>query len=484
LELPEAQAPLSASSAYAEAVAEVHLLRRNSAWEPAARLAEEVQARLDQEESSISQQQHRARLVFFGALSVLMGLCSMLLWHTQYYQRRLTKTEVALTLAATAQEQLHEVSQHTRIGLVIINVNGEVYQVNQAFLSMADTDEVALKRHGLAMCFTNALDQRTIWAQLLHTQQPGLVTEVRMKRGEDDYFWALVRYERKLFPGQPGHLLLVMVEDISMQRAHEDGLREARDRAEEMAQAKNTFLANITHELCTPIAGILGVASLMTDEVENGEHQEYLHLIRESGERLLATVNSILQLAQLESNSVHLSLDQVDLVDFLRHVLRYSAPPKRKGIELVRSWTDEPVRVNVDRVFLQRIVQNLISNAYKYTKAGTITIGVTSEKGMALLWVEDTGMGIDEDHQQTIFRAFTQASTGHSRSHEGIGLGLTITRLQVEHMDGTIRVRSKKGEGSRFEVRLPQVGVQRLGGTQEGNQDRSGEPLTTGRVGR
>ncbi|MEM1096251.1 MAG: HAMP domain-containing sensor histidine kinase [Bacteroidota bacterium] len=484
LELPDTPATLPASSAYAEAVAEVYRLRQANAWESAARLAGEVHARLDQPEEAIRQRQQRARVVFFGGLSVLLGLCGMLIWHARHYQRRLTKTEHTLAQAATAQEQLHEVTQHTRIGLVIINVNGEVYQVNEAFLSMADTDEGALKRHGLAECFANPLDQRTIWAQLLHTQQPWLVTEVRMKRGEDDYFWALVRYERKLFPGQPAHMLLVMVEDISMQRAHEDGLREAKDRAEEMAQAKNTFLANITHELCTPIAGILGVASLMTDEVENKEHQEYLHLIRESGERLLATVNSILQLAQLESNSVHLSLDQVDLVDFLRHVLRYSTPPKRKGIELVCSWADEPIRVNVDRVFLQRIVQNLISNAYKYTTAGTITIGVTRERGMALLWVEDTGPGIEEEHQQTIFRAFSQASTGHSRSHEGIGLGLTITRLQVEHMDGTIRVHSKKGEGSRFEVRLPQVGVQRLGGTQEVSNDGPGEPMTQGGVGR
>ncbi|MEM6646622.1 MAG: HAMP domain-containing sensor histidine kinase [Bacteroidota bacterium] len=484
LELSATPAPLPPSSTYAEAVAEVHRLQRAGTWEAAARLASEVHARLDIEETAIRQQGQRAASGFLGALSVLMGVCGLLLWHTRYVQRRLAKTEQALAQAATAQDQLHEVTQHTRIGLVIINVNGEVYQVNEAFLSMADTDERTLKRHGLASCFTNALDQRTIWAQLLHTEQPWLVTEVRMKRGEDDYFWALVRYERKLFPGQPGHLLLAMVEDISMQRAHEDGLREARDRAEEMAQAKNTFLANITHELCTPIAGILGVAGLMTDELEDAEHQEYLHLIRESGERLLATVNSILQLAQLESNSVHLSLDQIDLAEYLRHVLRYSTPPTQKNIDLVCSWPDEPIRVNVDRVFLQRIVQNLISNAFKYTKAGTVRVGVASEQGMAVLWVEDTGMGIDEEHQQTIFSAFTQASGGHSRSHEGIGLGLTITRLQVEHMDGTIRVRSKKGEGSRFEVRLPQIGVQRLAGTTPSINDRRREPLTEGGVGR
>lgn len=483
LEQPAAALALSGSSAYAEAVAEVHRLRQSSSWESAARLAAEVHARLDHAEANIGQQQRRAMLGFLGTFAMLMGLCGMLIWQNRDSQRSLSDTRKALAQAATAREQLHELTQNTRIGLVVINVNGEVYQVNEAFLAMADTDEATLKQRGLADSFTNPLDQRTIWAQLLHTEQPWLITEVRMKRGQDDYFWALIRYDRKLFPGQPGHLLLAMVEDISMQRAHEDGLREAKDRAEEMAQAKNTFLANITHELCTPIAGILGVASLMTDEVENDEHQEYLHLIRESGERLLATVNSILQLAQLESNSVHLSIDQVDLVDFLRHVLRFTTPPKRKDIELVCSWTEEPVRVNVDRVFLQRIVQNLISNAFKYTKAGTVTIGVASERGMALLWVEDTGIGIDEELQQTIFKAFTQASGGHSRSHEGLGLGLTITRLQVEHMGGTIQVHSKKGTGSRFEVRLPQVGVQRLGGAQPTNTDGHREPLTRGVVG-
>ncbi|GAB5518269.1 MAG: hypothetical protein RhofKO_05200 [Rhodothermales bacterium] len=438
-------------------------LQQQGAWEQAARLIGEAQERVNRTLQASQQQQRRAVFNLLAALCVLLSLSGLLIIQGRRTGQRLVRAKRAHDQAQTATQQLDDLTEYTRIGLVVINVNGEVYQVNQAFQSITGKTAQALKADGFASCFIDSLSQRTAWAQLYHTGQRSMSTEVTMHRAGADPFWASVRYIRKAYQGMSGDLMLVLVEDIDVQRAHKQGLIAAKQRAEEMAQAKNSFLANMTHELCTPIAGILGAAGLMTDEVEDEEHQEYLHLIRESGERLLATVNAVLQLAQLESKSVRLSLDQVDIADYLRNVMRLFPSPSHKDIDVIYDWPEDPIRVNVDRVFLQRIIQNLVSNAFKYTERGTVTIGVTNQRGYAVLWVEDTGIGIESDQQQSIFQAFTQASHGHSRLHEGVGLGLTITRMQVEYMGGTIHVQSTKGKGSRFEVRLPQVGVQRLG---------------------
>jgi signal transduction histidine kinase len=133
--------------------------------------------------------------------------------------------------------------------------------------------------------------------------------------------------------------------------------------------------------------------------------------------------------------------------------MRYQADAR--GLTLTTDWPETPVRVRADEAALQRICDNLLSNAVKFTSEGGIHVSVTPQGETVALVIEDTGIGMEEAFQEEMFEAFTQASTGNARTHEGSGLGLTITKELVERMDGDIAIQSAPGEGTTVTVTLP-----------------------------
>lgn len=234
--------------------------------------------------------------------------------------------------------------------------------------------------------------------------------------------------------------------------------REARKRAEELLEAKTSFLNNVSHELRTPLASILGFAELLVEEGE-GVQQEFAGHITSSGERLQTTLDSILSLAQLNSQEAELNLQPVDVTEAVREtakLLRPAAEEKSLTFEVVGPKEGD-VHASLDEAALHRILDNLMGNAIKFTDEGRVVVTVEPDAHEARIRVEDTGIGIREDFQERLFEDFQQESTGLGRDHEGAGLGLAITRRLIELMDGTIEVESTKGEGSVFTVRFPRV---------------------------
>ena len=254
-----------------------------------------------------------------------------------------------------------------------------------------------------------------------------------------------------------GQQVLSLARDVSARRDYERGLIEAREQAEEAARAKSAFLASMSHEIRTPLTAVIGFAELLHHEVDR-EHHDLVRAIMTGGKRLLATLNSVLDVASLDARRHTLRPSPVDLAAEVAEAVDLLRPlALERGLALDVALPPEPVPALLDAGALDRIVTNLVGNAIKFTPQGAVTVGVERRGGSAVVWVEDTGVGIPEAFLPDLFTEFRQQSEGFGRSHEGTGLGLAITKRLVELMGGEIHVWSREGEGTRFEVTLPVV---------------------------
>ena len=236
--------------------------------------------------------------------------------------------------------------------------------------------------------------------------------------------------------------------------------RRARQRAEELLRLKSSLLDTMSHELRTPLTSVLGFAEVLADEIE-GEHAEFASHIHAGASRLLDTLNSVLDLAQLEGRGLSLQQDRTDAGAELAETAGLLRPlAEQKGLALTVRVPEEGVPVVLDRHALQRVLTNLVGNAIKFTPAGRVAVGLAAGAERVRFEVEDTGVGISEAFLPHLFEPFRQASEGLARSHEGSGLGLSITKQLVELMGGTIAVESEVGAGTRFTVEVPRWGVE------------------------
>ena len=249
-------------------------------------------------------------------------------------------------------------------------------------------------------------------------------------------------------------------QDVTARKQAEADLVAARERAEEMARLKTAFLANMSHEIRTPLTGILGYAELLADEVD-GDQRDFVTAISQSGVRLLDTLNSVLDLARLESDGVRPDLRRVDVAREVREAVRVLGPLAAKRGLALDVDAPGPAHAALDAACLGRIVTNLVGNALKFTETGGVRVTVTSEQPQGAgvrVRVADTGIGISDAFLPHLFDEFRQETDGPARSHEGSGLGLSITQRLTELMGGRIEVESQRPGGSAFTVSFAALG--------------------------
>jgi len=244
--------------------------------------------------------------------------------------------------------------------------------------------------------------------------------------------------------------------DTTARVNYEQQLAQAKEEAERVSDLKTAILRNMSHEIRTPLTSIIGFAEIIEEESE-GEQTEHASIIRQGASRLLETLDSVLMLAKLHGGTVELSPERVDLVELVEETRQLMAPRLEEQAVVLRTHHPDTLEVDVEggASLVQRVLVNLVSNATKYTEEGEIVLRLRAEEERACLQVADTGPGISDDYLPHLFDAFTQESSGLTRQHEGIGLGLAITQRLVALMNGEISVESEKGSGSTFTVRLP-----------------------------
>ena len=251
--------------------------------------------------------------------------------------------------------------------------------------------------------------------------------------------------------------VLSLARDVGARRAYEAELLQARREAEEMVRLKSAFLASMSHEIRTPLTAVIGFAEILHDEV-GPEQKDLAEIIEQGGRRLLRTLNSVLDLARLDSGAEDLTPRPMDLVEHIREsVLLVRSLAEQKGLNLTFSSPVESLPAMADAGALDRIVTNLVGNAVKFTESGEIRVALDTSGEDAILTISDSGIGIDKAFLPDLFSEFRQESEGHGRSHEGTGLGLAITDRLVTMMNGTIQVESEKGVGTTFTICLPRV---------------------------
>jgi PAS domain S-box-containing protein len=235
-------------------------------------------------------------------------------------------------------------------------------------------------------------------------------------------------------------------------------LAEARDRAQNASQAKSRFLAGITHELRTPLHGLLGYAELLTLEGELSPRQtERLETMMASGQHLLGTVNAVLDMSQIEADRLELQLDTIELQDLIGVCLNVVRPTaEAKGLSLGRAPASTHWVV-ADPTRLRQVLINLLGNAVKFTPSGSVEVNVrdSSEAGYLRVEVTDTGPGVLPAHRDKLFRIFERLNANSVSDIEGAGLGLAISARLVELMGGRIGYADNAGGGSVFWLEVP-----------------------------
>jgi PAS domain S-box-containing protein len=251
--------------------------------------------------------------------------------------------------------------------------------------------------------------------------------------------------------------ILVTLHDISERKKAEEQLKEAKDYAEEMNELKSNFLASISHELRTPLVGILGYAEMLQEELKNSQQSEMAGRILYSGNRLMETLNSVLDLSRIEANQVEVYLEPVNVKNIVNtHLQLFKPVAEEKGLYLKCEVSEEEIIALLDERFLGQIINNLVNNAVKFTHEGGVIVKVDTfeeeKEKFIRIKISDTGIGIPKDNIKTVFEEFRQVSEGFNRHFEGTGLGLTITKKFIDLMEGKIEVKSEIGSGSEFTV--------------------------------
>ncbi|HEX2967725.1 MAG TPA: response regulator [Bacteroidales bacterium] len=259
------------------------------------------------------------------------------------------------------------------------------------------------------------------------------------------------------YMGEPA--IQTIARDIGSRKRAEEELIKAKEKAEESDQLKTAFLHNISHEIRTPMNAIVGFSALLNEPDLTPETQQtYLKVITDSSDQLLAIVNDIIEISNIEVGIIKATINEININSQLLELYQqfsHKVAEKGIGFKLHTSISGGRATIETDSAKLNRIIMNLLGNALKFTSRGNISFGYSLEGGFLEFFVSDTGIGIQEDQFERIFERFYQVESSASRAYEGTGLGLSITKAYVELLGGKIWLSSIPGKGSTFYFTLP-----------------------------
>ncbi|MCU0407439.1 MAG: ATP-binding protein, partial [Bacteroidales bacterium] len=249
--------------------------------------------------------------------------------------------------------------------------------------------------------------------------------------------------------------------DVTRLKEVHEALIKANLEVEASNKLKSNFLANVSHEIRTPLNSVVGFSNLLlAEQLSDEEKNQYIEQITFNSEKLLQIIGDIIDLSRLESSQIEIAYEEASVRQLVREVSdetlkNIARSSKPLQLDVLNSIPEEYDLIFTDRTWLRRVLLHLLDNAVKFTLTGKIDLSCEKDAETLKFSIRDTGIGINNDYIEHIFRGFSQEIAGHHRPFEGLGVGLTLARAVVERLGGKITVESQKGQGSVFRIEIP-----------------------------
>ena len=378
-------------------------------------------------------------------------------------QRDISGRKAADEALRQSEERFRRLIEASPDGIMLTDTAGVIEIVNRqtAMQHGYDSPEDLLGQVREACCLVHPDD-----AERLQSDIAAMCADGQNRRGE----YCLMLRDGAAFPAEVSFSLLrtasgapskiiTITRDVTQRKWEEMELISAKEKAEESDRLKDAFLRNVSHEIRTPLNIIIGFAELLEMELEreqDTDKERYFDSIKRASERLMRTVELILNISSLQAGTFRLSCQPIDLVEHVRKIVNDYQPLARdRNLLLAESSETESAPIFADAYSLDQALANVIDNAIKFTSEGGVSIQVYRDDASACVSITDTGVGISREYLPEIFSVFSQEDAAYTRPFDGIGLGLSLTRQYVQQNGGTIDVESMKGGGTTVTMHFP-----------------------------
>lgn len=366
----------------------------------------------------------------------------------------------AIEVAKIKEIEYHTLSTNSPVGIFKTRSDGFTTYVNPKWSEISGiSHEKAMGNDWYDAVHPD--DRQTVnanWEKAVSLKSRS-TTEYRFVRPDGTIKWVLGQAVPELNSEDEIIGYVGTITDITDIKLYQEEQVRLRKKAEESDRLKSAFLTNMSHEIRTPMNGILGFTELLLQpDLDSEKTDRYIKIVQKSGQRMLNTVNDIIEISKIEAGLISLTLKETNISVAMKELIQFFLPEiKTKGLSLIHNITlpESEAIMLTDKNKLDSIITNLIKNAIKYTETGTIEIGCCKTNNQMEFYIKDTGIGIPKDRRKAIFERFVQADIDDNRAFQGSGLGLAITKAYIEMMGGEIWVESQLETGSCFSFTLP-----------------------------